>query len=48
MLRSQNTQNAQTLLKNRVGTLRMQLISIRQCTFDPFQMDQPKTLPNST
>ena len=47
ILRSQNTQNTRTLLKTG-SEQSVQLLFIRQWNFDPFQMDQPKTLLTST
>ena len=46
ILRSQNTQNTQTPLKTG-SEQSVQLLFIRQWNFDPFQMDQPKTLLTS-
>ena len=47
IFRSQNTQNTRTPLKT-VSEQSAQLLFIRQWNFDPFQMDQPKTLLTST
>ena len=47
ILRSQNTQNTRTPLKTG-SEQSAQLLFIRQRNFDPFQMDQPKTLLIST
>ena len=47
ILRSQNTQNTGTPLKTG-SEQSAQLLFIRQWNFDPFQMDQPKTLLTST
>ena len=47
ILGSQNTQKTRTPLKTG-SEQSVQLLFIRQWNFDPFQMDQPKTLLTST
>ena len=47
ILRSLDTQNTWTPLKTGLEQS-VKLLFIRQCNFDPFQMDQPKTRLTST